>query len=67
MKLASDKKITIEHIGKITLQNLREAFELPVDAAISIQVPSGGDYSGDILGIGSVWIPHLIVSWKETK
>lgn len=59
--------IASKHTGKITLLDLREAFGLPADAVISVEVPSGGDYSGETLDIGSVYIPHLKVVWQETK
>lgn len=50
--------------GTVTAEELRTALELPRDAVILFQVPTGGDYSGDRLAIDE---HPLIVTWQVIK
>jgi len=58
--------VVTKSVGRITARDIREMFSLPADAVISVEVPSGGDYSGETLDIGPD-IPHLKVVWQQTK
>lgn len=46
MKIESTQHVTTRHSGRITGEMLREVFDLPDDAELTVLVPSGGDYSG---------------------
>lgn len=46
-------------------QSSRLPYDLPPTTTITIQVPRGGDYSGDVLDIDDVG--GLTVRWTEEK
>ena len=50
----------------IGVEDLKKAFGMPVQAKFTVEVPSGGDYSGETLVIGKD-IPRIDVVWEDTK
>ncbi len=52
--------------GRITLEEIQEAFYLPKDAIVSVMVPGGGDWSSTELVLGTD-VPHIDVYWEEIK
>jgi ribosomal protein L23 len=67
MKRATKKTVTTEVTTyyEITADDIRTAFCLPASARITFRVPSGGDWSGDVIEI-SKDDPIHVVSKNET-
>lgn len=58
---------TVRYSGIITAADLRKKFNIPIGAEITVDIPSGGDWSGESVEIGGESIPHIKVDWEEVK
>lgn len=57
---------TITHMGVITRSDLRKQFNIPDNADIYVEVPSGADWSGMALDIDDTE-NAICVRWTEVK
>jgi hypothetical protein len=62
LNISTKRVTTTHHSGVITIEDIIKAFNLPVHAKVTLQVPGGGDYSNMAL---SVEEHPLRVEWKE--
>jgi hypothetical protein len=64
------RKVITEHTQEFTRDDLLNELDIPgmhySDAKISVEVPTGGDYSGCTLVIGED-VPHITVSYTTTE
>lgn len=51
---------------QISAHAIRQNFNLPPDAEVSVTVPSGADWSGMELTIGDD-VPHVTATWETNK
>ena len=58
---------TVRYSGIITAADLRKQFNIPEAAEITVDIPSGGDWSGESVEVGGDAIPHIKIEWEEVK